>query len=299
MSEAQSKVRSGQYVSLRWMPSCADFLIGVDNPHDPPCMRCRREHKDCVFSTTRRKRKQSQDADDASSDGGLSRDKRRLKVSTNDAQDDNLTYTYPYSSSPNLQSANMRSQWQPQPIQSSHNSQPRSINGYDIGMVVDSKSWAEGRSSKTLSPRPLAPLTSPRNNLRNANEHMLNKEAANILHPSIATSHEALHLLSVAAGQTEEANRQNSQSLPSHLRSPSTTFGTPSSAGASRRRALSQNMAPSEQMSTEVGRFGMTSEQSFDPVENNSYQEALRMWSRMRLVKDGWFTATEAIAYVE
>jgi hypothetical protein len=29
----------------------------VDNPHEPPCVRCRRESKECFFSATRRKRK--------------------------------------------------------------------------------------------------------------------------------------------------------------------------------------------------------------------------------------------------
>lgn len=32
-------------------------LGSVDNPSDPPCVRCRRESKDCYFSATRRKRK--------------------------------------------------------------------------------------------------------------------------------------------------------------------------------------------------------------------------------------------------
>ena len=38
----------------------------VDNPHDPPCVRCRRESKECFFSATRRKRKQdgSEEADE-------------------------------------------------------------------------------------------------------------------------------------------------------------------------------------------------------------------------------------------
>ncbi|KAG6210926.1 hypothetical protein E4U50_002489 [Claviceps purpurea] len=43
-------------------------LGSVDNPHDPPCVRCRRESKDCFFSATRRKRKaddgEASDADD-------------------------------------------------------------------------------------------------------------------------------------------------------------------------------------------------------------------------------------------
>lgn len=42
----------------------------VDAPHDPPCVRCRRESKECYFSATRRKRK----VDDGSLDGDLGHD---------------------------------------------------------------------------------------------------------------------------------------------------------------------------------------------------------------------------------
>jgi hypothetical protein len=42
-------------------------LGSVDNPGDPPCVRCRRESKDCYFSATRRKRKV--DGQDDSLDG--------------------------------------------------------------------------------------------------------------------------------------------------------------------------------------------------------------------------------------
>lgn len=40
-------------------------LGSVDNPHDPPCVRCRRESKECFFSATRRKRKTEDDGSDA------------------------------------------------------------------------------------------------------------------------------------------------------------------------------------------------------------------------------------------
>ena len=36
-------------------------LGSVDDPHDPPCVRCRRESKECFFSATRRKRKADED----------------------------------------------------------------------------------------------------------------------------------------------------------------------------------------------------------------------------------------------
>lgn len=40
-------------------------LGSVDNPGDPPCVRCRRESKDCYFSATRRKRKADDGKDDS------------------------------------------------------------------------------------------------------------------------------------------------------------------------------------------------------------------------------------------
>jgi hypothetical protein len=40
----------------------------VDNPHDPPCVRCRRESKECYFSATRRKRKTDGADEDALED---------------------------------------------------------------------------------------------------------------------------------------------------------------------------------------------------------------------------------------
>jgi hypothetical protein len=36
-------------------------LGSVDNPHDPPCGRCRRESKQCYFASERRKRRKTGD----------------------------------------------------------------------------------------------------------------------------------------------------------------------------------------------------------------------------------------------
>lgn len=43
-------------------------LGSVDDPHDPPCVRCRRESKECYFSATRRKRKVDDDSLDGDAD---------------------------------------------------------------------------------------------------------------------------------------------------------------------------------------------------------------------------------------
>jgi hypothetical protein len=40
-------------------------LGSVDNPGDPPCVRCRRESKECFFSATRRKRKHDDGREDS------------------------------------------------------------------------------------------------------------------------------------------------------------------------------------------------------------------------------------------
>lgn len=57
-------------------------LGSVDNPNDPPCVRCRRESKECYFSATRRKRKHDDDTtesllDDAGNDDYIIRNGRK------------------------------------------------------------------------------------------------------------------------------------------------------------------------------------------------------------------------------
>ncbi|KAG5997867.1 hypothetical protein E4U43_002560 [Claviceps pusilla] len=57
-------------------------LGSVDNPHDPPCVRCRRESKECFFSATRRKRK-TDDAEGSDADEYVVRNgRKRLHADT-------------------------------------------------------------------------------------------------------------------------------------------------------------------------------------------------------------------------
>ena len=120
---------------------------------------------------------------------------------------------------------------------------------------------------------------------------MLNKAAADALNPAIATSYDALYLLSQAAGQTGEAGIQNQQNGPRNLKSPSTTFESPGSTNPSHHRTLSNTMTPSNMIDPSMA---LDNEQA-----NAEYQSALRAWSRMRFVRAGWFTAHEAIDYIE
>ncbi|GAO17537.1 hypothetical protein UVI_02003050 [Ustilaginoidea virens] len=52
-------------------------LGSVDNPHDPPCVRCRRESKECFFSATRRKRKTDDDGEGSDVDDYVIRNGRK------------------------------------------------------------------------------------------------------------------------------------------------------------------------------------------------------------------------------
>ena len=72
-------------------------LGSVDNPHDPPCGRCRRESKHCYFSKTRRKKKadgtekHSDDGEDAYEIKGA---RKRVKLSPeSEVYDDDLPRT--------------------------------------------------------------------------------------------------------------------------------------------------------------------------------------------------------------
>ncbi|KAJ4304233.1 zinc finger transcriptional activator [Collariella sp. IMI 366227] len=58
-------------------------LGSVDDPHDPPCVRCRRESKECYFSATRRKRKVDEGsiADDDQDDYILRNGRKQLRTS--------------------------------------------------------------------------------------------------------------------------------------------------------------------------------------------------------------------------
>ena len=63
-------------------------LGSVDNPHDPPCVRCRRESKECYFSATRRKRKPADDGEGEYEDGAdeyeIRNGRKRLRGSSDD-----------------------------------------------------------------------------------------------------------------------------------------------------------------------------------------------------------------------
>ncbi|KAM0455699.1 hypothetical protein ACHAPV_002786 [Trichoderma viride] len=247
-------------------------LGSVDNPHDPPCVRCRRESKDCYFSATRRKRKT--DEEDSDADEYVIRNGRK-KIHAADSPPFSRFDKRQYSDTPLT------------PGGSTGRSQPlrRPDGSKDNGRRRDGE-FGDGDSNQTLE----------------------NLEAQTVMRQGVFGPHDALDLLykaatdrfvmpsSVALGT---ANGQSSPAADTHRRQPSmasVAAGPPQQAqAADERNNRARSRGPS--MSVRL-------EQPVDPDLDRptlsaqpGYEDALRAWSRFRFVRAGWFTAQEAIDY--
>lgn len=144
---------------------------------------------------------------------------------------------------------------------------------------------------------------------------MMNRTAVELLSPAISNSHDALHLLSEAAGRTEDLNRQSLEnryaarqpvsSFNSPM-SPITQAGTPQSVGGSFSRAPrsgpipASTYYPTNPSDTVDPRLSTTRPQSgaSGTAQDSGFMDAVRAWSRLRFVRAGWLSVEESMAYV-
>ena len=144
---------------------------------------------------------------------------------------------------------------------------------------------------------------------------MMNRTAVELLSPAISNSHDALHLLSEAAGRTEDLNRQSLENRYATTRQSMSTFsspmsslmqsGTPRSGGGSFSRASrtgpmsmgnyykSGTPGMDVQMPGNRGQMGASSTH-----QDAGFVDAVRAWSRLRFVRAGWLTVEEAMDYM-
>lgn len=139
---------------------------------------------------------------------------------------------------------------------------------------------------------------------------MMNRTAVELLSPAITNTHDALHLLSEAAGRTEDLNRYaarqsvssfNSGPSPlTHGQSPgnvSANFSrTPRSGASAGGNTYFPGIEPATidaQMPEGTGQR----EESGNP-QDPGYVDAVRAWSRLRFVRAGWMTVEEGMEYV-
>lgn len=297
-------------------------LGSVDNPRPPPCVRCRRESKRCEFSATRRKRKRSEPAEE-SVDSVLRRDKRMMIGEMPSTSSEPPTSTAsplskspletriaPYDARPNPNPTQPGRTWSegsppggPLSIHRSH-SNPRI--GADTSSATSHIADFRMRMPPGPSPGDRRMGTSY---ILERGQAMMNRTAVELLSPAISNSHDALHLLSEAAGRSEDLNRYAARhsvssfaspvSSMNHVQTPKSLAGTLSrparspGAGMNSIGSYFQNGSshPAEPRSR-VSREGSSSSQ--EP----GFLEAVKAWSRLRFVRAGWLTVEEAMAYV-
>lgn len=238
----------------------------VDNPHDPPCVRCRREAKECTFAATRRKRR----PDDEEDGVGENEDEiaahlaRRKSARTGSAFDEHY-------SSPQLDRCSIGSSSLPphSPLDPYHPSQngpyPRS-QPYEANPTIPK---IEGSQDQELT----------------------NETATALLHEPINNPGDALHLLLQASGQSEKLeNQEASRQRVSGGHTFKAVAEPSSSATLSAHNARHNSNGPIKLDPAITG---------YDHRTPTPSPEALSIWSRLRFVRAGWFTAREAMAYID
>lgn len=268
-------------------------LGSVDNPHDPPCVRCRRESKECYFSATRRKRKADDEDLSGAEDDYVLRNGRKRVHEGSPPIDRRM-----YSDVPLTPGG---SQGRTQPL-----TRPRHGSVGNDGKRTGRASGA-GLNSQTDAP----------------NTPLENMEARTLMRREVYGPHDALDLLYKAATDSSphklgeaEANSRTSQTAAAA----SVNFRVPAAESAARPvsardigRRQSSFRAESRQSGSQQNRRTAARPEAppvdapIDPqltakrdvTSDPGYTDALKAWARFRFVRAGWFTAHEAIEYID
>ncbi|EKD20435.1 c6 zinc finger domain containing protein [Drepanopeziza brunnea f. sp. 'multigermtubi' MB_m1] len=263
-------------------------LGSVDNPNEPPCVRCRRESKECYFSATRRKRKNEEGGPDSldgyEQDDYLVRNGRKMPQSSPHASIRQSSI----GASESARSANQYVDNAPAAPG------PPLTPGGSIGRTQPLRRPTEQRKGD---------FPKDERQSDGSNTQLENLEAQEVMRREVYGPHDALDLLYKAATNSPGHKRNNSQvsSMPS-----STTPGH--QALASPLHNLNQPIQVSSGMRPPKRRRDTTIDPSLSSVAPNGrperiqeqgYKDAVKAWSRFRFVRAGWFTPSEAIDYID
>lgn len=240
----------------------------VDDPHEPPCVRCRRESKECLFSPTRRKRK---------ADGG-----EDMEGGDEEVEDDYAARNRRRSALPTTRSGG---QGQPVGLQHVHSS-----------AISDSQSItppSQGYRSTSNGP----PLF-PDSGVDSKDQEVTNETAAELFRTPIHNPGDALHLLFEAAGRSGDLNQDVGQvghSLTQGAR-PRTSIRGPSGPHGTQSEFLGTSREHVVDVNGQAAHPSILGTVKHDPQD---LRRALKAWSRLRFVRAGWFTAREAVSYID
>ncbi|KAL7271788.1 zinc finger transcriptional activator [Rhizina undulata] len=284
-------------------------LGSVEAPHDPPCVRCRRESKECYFSATRRKSRAAAEIvlpglgrgrgvlrkreDELELDGGLPK-RPRTVASPGEISDSGHSVTQGYSQD----YAHTQSCYSPP------------AHGFQA----------------PIDPRLQSPHPAPRRDDPSHAAASTSNTTDTILQTEVYNSHEALLTLIEAAGKDtplsagpkshsphsettdhEDDDFEDHSPLPppsarisnvrfSSIPSDEGQVGSHASSYAHRRTASSSTVSP---MMTGPGFHRGMSTSTVHEGDKEGMEKALRAWNKFRFVKAGWFTAREAVQFVE
>ncbi|KAL4802120.1 hypothetical protein BDV18DRAFT_164295 [Aspergillus unguis] len=290
-------------------------LGSVDNPRPPPCVRCRRESKRCEFSATRRKRKTS---DAEVPDDVLRRDKRMMigdSASKVEGPSSVRSASYSQPEPSSFDTPNLQQKWLNQSPSNGHIPALSTANQQFVANPSTSTNqFSDIRNTRHPAYSGGDRSSAPRFSLE-GNQPMMNRTAVELLSPAISNSHDALHLLSEAAGRTEDLNRQSLENRYAATRQSASSFaspmssmtqgGTPRSAGGSFSRQHRSGTAQTGNFYHTTGLVPGESHADFhDPTGSSGrasdagYMDAVKAWSRLRFVRAGWLSVEESMAYV-
>lgn len=246
----------------------------VDDPHNPPCVRCRRESKECFFSVTRRKRRADSEEESAE---------------VNDIRDDTAAQNG------RRKSARARG--------SLDGSQPGSLrarNSVASGSIPSGSPldrYNQAQNGQPQNPVSYVPDTPYEKGDDIRNQDVTNETAAILFQSPINNPGDALHLLLQASGQSEDIERRDTAGQSAFKEGQfGQARGTTSSPRNSRNSGHLQQ--PSHQDFHSNLDPAITSGHSQNDKKMPS-EETLAIWARLRFVRAGWFTAREAVLYID
>ncbi|EGX87833.1 C6 transcription factor, putative [Cordyceps militaris CM01] len=244
-------------------------LGSVDNPHDPPCVRCRRESKECFFSATRRKRKTDDDGSDL--EEYIIRNGRRKVQATATATTTTTTSpgrfdrrtTYAESPPPATAAAN----WRSQPLR-------RPEGGRRDKRTGD---YSDDEASQTLE----------------------NLEAQSVMRQTVYGHHDALDLLYKAATDGPASNHRRDSSIVSTSGAAAPTSAASTShtnpLNLHNRRQSSVRELPRQPSAS--ARPAQVEHHSSDLASHPAYADAIKAWSRFRFVRAGCTSHSRPCCY--
>ena len=247
----------------------------VDEPHEPPCVRCRRESKECFFSATRRKRKPTGEVPDEETaliDDYAIRNRKRRSAHLARSSSGEGVYQHPDVSVPiarGLYDGN------------------RSRNYHGHLEYSESQHVALEQGGQCVSSVG-----------QEEDEEVSNETAAALFHSPIHNPRDALHLLLEASGRSEVLDQDytNTQEGSQQTSNTETNCEIKGKSSVSDLKGEgphcgSNNRDIDPTLTRQSGKaFAL-----IDPF----LQESLRAWYRLRFVRAGWFTAQEAISYFD